>query len=349
MSATRKTYFIQQYLPENVCNGGIGTADLEKILLQNGVAAIFFPCHFEFTPKAKIVRLGFLLKALCTLPGDAVVFFQYPYYSGMTRLLLRLLQLFRKRIRLVCILADINGYKHNRPDVLQQEIALFRRFDYFIVHNSAMQQWLQEQVPGKPSVQLEFFDYLAPIPPVQSSQGYDIIFAGNLAESGFLEKLHEVTAQCSNIRFQVYGEPFPEKMQLSARVQYKGVLAPYELPAQIKASYGLIWDGAEVDSVAGSTGPYMRYISHHKLSLYILCGLPIVVWDQCGSAALVRKYNIGITIGNLYEIEAKIAAVSPSAYLDMQRNTRNLAEKIASGGCTASAYRQIMAMIAQES
>jgi len=348
MGVNRKTYFIQEYLLEKVFNVCLGNVDLEKMLLQHGVAAIFFPCHFEFTLKAKIIRFCFLLKTLFTLPKGAVVFFQYPYYSGMTKLLLMLLHLFHKSVRLVCILTDINGYKLNQPQVLQYEIQLFRRFHYFIVHNSAMQQWLNEYVPGKPSVQLEFFDYLAPIPPVQAAQGNDIIFAGNLAESGFLEKLHEVTERCRNISFQVYGGPYPDKMQQSERVQYKGIFEPYQLPAHIKASYGLIWDGEEVDSVSGSTGPYMRYISHHKLSLYILCGLPILVWDQCGAASLIRQYNIGITIGNLFEIEEKIAAVSPSSYLEMQRNTRQLAEKIASGGCITAAYRQILAMIQKE-
>ena len=86
----------------------------------------------------------------------------------------------------------------------------------------------------------------------------------------------------------------------------------------------------------------MQYISHHKLSLYILSGLPIIVYEKAGSAELIEKYGIGITISNLGEIKEKIDAISEERYLQMRENLRPLAQKIMSGGCLSEAISTIL-------
>ena len=43
--------------------------------------------------------------------------------------------------------------------------------------------------------------------------------------------------------------------------------------------WGLVWDGAKLDS--GDTGlDYERFNQPHKISLYLACGLPLIVWSE---------------------------------------------------------------------
>ena len=86
----------------------------------------------------------------------------------------------------------------------------------------------------------------------------------------------------------------------------------------------------------------MQYITHHKLSLYIISKLPIIVPATAASAPLIAKYNIGFAINNLFEIEDKIKRLSVEEYRQMQLNMDPLAEKISKGQCLGNAIDEIM-------
>ena len=134
-------------------------------------------------------------------------------------------------------------------------------------------------------------------------------------------------------------------MQRQQTIRYKGIVEPALLPCTIDGSFGLVWDGDGSFDLQDSFANYMQYISHHKLSLYILSGLPIIVYAKAGSAELIEKYNIGITINSLGEIKEKLDAVSEKSYLQMQENLRPLAQKIMSGRCLSEAISTILSEI----
>jgi len=95
----------------------------------------------------------------------------------------------------------------------------------------------------------------------------------------------------------------------------------------------------------GSLGHYMQYISHHKISLYILAGLPIIISQTAGAAPLVRQYQIGICVDSLEEIDQRINAISTSQYEQMIGNMKPLAKKIAMGDCLSAALERLISRI----
>jgi hypothetical protein len=208
-----------------------------------------------------------------------------------------------------------------------------------------MQRWLNEQVPGRTSAILNFFDFLASPAGKERNMDHTIAYAGNLSESDFLEKLPPFFPATGNTILYLYGKPAPAAWLLSERIVYKGAIEPYALPAIIEGAWGLIWDGDEADSIAGSFGHYMQYISHHKVSLYILSGMPIITYEQAGTAYLVKQYKIGITIKDLTELEEAIGKVTPAQYRQMCENTKSLAADIAAGNCLKNALHEILGNI----
>lgn len=340
----KRCYFIQEHLPEEIFHGSIGNMDVERVFLANRFEPIRFPFHHSFSLWAKMARMAFLVKCLFLLPQGAIVFFQHPLYAGMNKMLVKLLR-YRKSITIVCLIADINGLKHGNDTVLSKEIQQFSTYRYFIVHNEAMQQWLQAQVPHQRSAMIRFFDFLA-TPATQARANTRVIaFAGNLEKSGFLEKMDLVARHCPSLTFNLYGPNVTPAMQACKNVNYKGVVEPYALPQVLEGAFGLIWDGEGVEQPEGSMGHYMKYITHHKTSLYILSNLPIIVYEQAGAAALVKQYNIGITIRSLLEIEEKLNTLSDADYRQMCNNTRELARQISAGNCLSHALQEMLLMI----
>jgi hypothetical protein len=337
-----KKYFIQQYTQEEYMHGGIGGTDAEKILLAKGFEPVFFPYHNSFSFWAKISRLFFLLKMFSRIKKGSAVIFLFPVYAKMNKLLLK--RLVKKgNVQLICLIADINGLKDGDEKLLQKEIEFFKQFNFFIAHNEKMKQWLHQQVaPGCVVSSIDFFDFLTAPITFERSISFDIVFAGNLEKSKFLEELYLLNKEYPDLHFHLYGQGQTDTMLAQKNVTYHGAEKPYELPAKLKGSFGLLWDGDSINKPGGSLGHYMQYISHHKLSLYILSKLPVIVPATAASAPLIEKYRIGFAVNNLYEIEDKIKNISADEYRQMQTNMEPLAERISKGKCLGDAIDEII-------
>jgi len=322
-------------------HGGVGCSDAEKIFLTKGFEPVSFPYHHDFSVRAKVNRLIFLVKIFLRVEKGATVVFIHPVYAGMVKLLVRLL-LIRKNVKIVCFIVDIDGIKDGNSMLLGKEISFFRKIKYFILLNEKMGLWLRSKVPGIVFSKIDFHSFLAEPVLLAREKSFNIVFAGNLAKSHFLDQLHLLRNNRYSLHFNLYGPGQGENMTKQANVTYYGVEKPYDLPGKLQGSFGLLWDGDSIDGPAGSLGDYMQYISHHKLSLYILSNLPLIVPATAASAILVEKYNIGFAVNSLYEIEEKIKNLSQAEYRQMQINMQPLAEKISKGEFLAEAMDEIM-------
>jgi len=330
-----KRYFIRQYSYEDYLHGGIGYSDAEKIMQEAGYEPVELPAQTRFSLAAKLSRFFYILRMARRIPAGAVVVFIFPVYARMTKLLLRLL---RKRARLVCLVGDIDGIKDGDAALLQEEVEELKKYHLFIAHNAAMKAWLQQQTGKQQITVIEFFDFLAMPFTGNREQSSTIVFAGNLAKSPFITQLHKLPG----LHFNLYGPGVTEEAMAQDNISYFGIKKPYELPAFVQGGYGLLWDSYSIDEPAGSLGAYMPYISHHKLSLYILAGLPLIVPAIAASASLVTAYGIGITIHSLHEIEERVRDISPDQYQQMRQNMKPLAERISRGEGIKEALRQLL-------
>jgi hypothetical protein len=333
-------FFIQQYSADRFFHGGIGYADAEKILMQKNFEPILFPCYNNFSMGAKVNRLFYLLKVFSRVNKGSQVIFLFPVFAKMNQLLLRLLRL-KKGIKVICFIADIDGIKDGDKKLLEQEIIEFKRYRYFIVHNEAMRQWLLGHVSPTTIEPIEFFDFLANPFIKNRKKSKQIVFAGNLAKSEFLEKLFLLKSMMPELHFKLYGPGCSDVVSSQENVSYMGIEPPQELPVILEGSFGLVWDCDSIEVPGGSLGNYMGYISHHKLSLYILAGLPLIVPEMAASAPLVKMYQIGITINSLFEIEDRINSLPAEVYQQMQDNMRPLAKKISNGNCLGEAIDRL--------
>src|SRR5436190_22418522 len=103
-------FFIKQYSGGEYFHGGIGYADAETVLQQSNFEPIEFPYYKSFTVKAKCKRVLYLVRVFFKIRKGATVAFIFPAFATMTRLLVRLIE-FKRGIRIICFIADIDGIK----------------------------------------------------------------------------------------------------------------------------------------------------------------------------------------------------------------------------------------------
>lgn len=249
---------------------------------------------------------------------------------------------------MICLICDIDGLRDGDKQILQKEISMLRKYKYFIVHNTQMQKWLNMHVKDNRSVILNLFDFLASPELKKRSLSYTVVFAGNLSKSRFINKLDQLFESSPNLKFFIYGNKDGVISDSAENVSYKGVFEPYSLPSLTQGSFGLVWDGDSIEQCTGSYGSYLQLNSPHKLSFYILCGLPVIVWDKAATASFVTGNRIGITISSLFEMENKINAISETDYQNMRSNMHALANKISAGEYLKNAVKEIIEIIRKE-
>lgn len=278
--------------------------------------------------------------ALLRLKSKSTLLLQYPF-NKFYRYSLWGAKL--KNCEIVTLVHDVATLKARHLDP-SNEIALLSRSDKLIVHNDLMGQWFREQGCKTDLVNIEAFDYLhTPVVDVPKEEvNYEklrIVFAGNMGtKRSFIYDLDNVDDQ--HFTFYLYGvgfEPENVKNPKNTNLHYKGKFPANEVIDRIDGDFGLIWYGDSLDSCDGAIGQYLKYNNPHKLSLYILCGMPIVIWSKAAMAKFVTDNDIGITVDSLEDLPDAISKLTKQDIERMKAHATVLKDKLENGGYLSEA------------
>lgn len=231
------------------------------------------------------------------------------------------------------IVHDLPGLQFNNRDE-NAEIALLNNVDKLVVHNQSMKKWLMDNHVRTPMINLELFDYHNQAS-MQKNLDYKatVCFPGNLAKSRFLTKLS------LKHRIDIYGpnrlDSYPEC------VKYCGQYTPEELPKHLNENFGLIWDGDSIDTCSGTFGQYLKYNNPHKASLYLSTGIPVIIWNQAALAPLIKKYNMGICIDTLSDLDKYLDSINDQEYQVMKKNAEQFGKRLRKGYYTKHALERL--------
>lgn len=266
------------------------------------------------------------------------VILQYPFYfNKLYNYLLRHLII---QNHCVLFVHDIDSLRGSKRSSLKKEIDLLNHSAAIILHNSKMISYLQQHGLTTNCINLELFDYLLPgdIPKRQYSLGNEIVFAGNLAKSEFIESIPHKKIR---LQFNLFGNGLSDKAKNNPNIFYQGSFSPEEIPYKLYGSFGLVWDGNSLDTCSGDVGEYLKLNNPHKLSLYIAAGLPVIVWKQAAIAQIVDEYNIGFCVDSIQDISSKINSLNATDYSKYIKNIKKLQKLVITGYFTNRALDQV--------
>ena len=197
-------------------------------------------------------------------------------------------------------------------------------------------------------VRLELFDYIhASEKHASLNKPYDVVFSGGLGKekSEFLYRMDKLNP--SNYTLKLYGNGFnvADVEQEDSILDNQGVFSPDEFIDKIEGSFGLIWNGNALNECSCDFGKYLLYNNPHKTSLYLLCGLPVIVWKKAAIAKFIEKELIGITLNSLDELDALLANLKTEDYAIMISNVEKIKAKVASGHYLTQAIKKVVEMV----
>ena len=287
--------------------------------------------HSKFPVLRSLYKVVSHLGAIKHLHKGDNVWFMHPepllYFFYL--LILKIIQ--KKKCRVFFITMDLHYLLYKQD--MTKEIKLLNLSDLAILHAENMKN-LAIKYGAKSSLAcLNFFPYHTTDNMIETESLIEmkniVAFAGSLSNSDFLYDFLRMEFQ--NIRVRFYGfnanvdlTPYKDKF-------YMGKFEPNNVSA-IKAGWGLVWNGTSVDNLEGILGEYLKYNAPHKMSLYLVAGIPVITHKDCGLADIVEKEHLGIVVSSLREIDEKIASISVEEYQTIVNNARKKGEFIRKGG-----------------
>ena len=277
-----------------------------------------------------------LLFSLITIPKGSKIFIQYPMIDIR---FFKLISYFFSRYQVIALIHDLPSYRYDDVQKYSNtEISILNRLSAIIVHSESMKEVLKSDGVKTKMVVLGMFDYLLKDNQKCCFEPNSIVFAGALEKSLFLKQLH--TINLTGISFNLYGRNLPN-ISPDDNIRYNGSFLPDEI-STIKGEWGLLWDGISIDNCEGNFGNYLTLIAPHKFSLYVACGLKVIVWEKSAMAKFVKEKKLGIVVSSLNQISEKISSLSEIETKTMSDNIRALSKKIREGYMFSNAFDRIV-------
>ena len=343
----RRLCYISRTYYNQTSAGNKAKTDYEKVLHSMGAVSIGLPCKIDNNKfLAFFYNLASILIACSRIQKGDVIVLQYPvkkYFSFICKMA------HLKGAKTISLIHDLGSFRRKKLTI-PQEIARLDHSDCVIVHSERMRDWLLEHgIKAKLQI-LEIFDYLSDSQPVAGNDvpksPNRILFVGALS-SYHNDFLYKQANSPRSYDIVLYGSGL-ETEKLEGKVDYKGFVSSDELIATAEGEYGLAWYGSSLEGGSGALGEYLQYNAPHKMSLYIRCGLPIIVWEKAGLAPFVKKNNVGICISSLTELEDILPKISAGQYMEMKKNVLQIADKLSHGYYCFKAIKQACADLGVE-
>lgn len=333
--------------------GNKAKTDVEKIMESMDFRNIGLPQTISTNEVYSFLRtLAGVIVASFHLHKEDCLVLQYPvkkyftYICNMAHL---------RGTHVIVLIHDLGSFRR-KALTIKEEIDRLSHVDYIIAANCHMKRWLEEHGCKCPIGTQEVWDYLSSVPlDIRREQreessislekiGYSITYAGALSprKNSFL---YQVGTKLHSTRIYLYGKGFDvKKASGTEHFSCQGFLQSDELIAKIKGDFGLVWDGDSTMTCSGNFGEYLRYNNPHKTSLYLRCGLPVIIWNKAALADFVRENKVGLCIDSLDELEDVLKQVSPEEYSIMKANAMQMQAKLQSGYYIKQALNRALKM-----
>lgn len=339
-------YLITENNGDNNHAGSKARNDVEDILFNNGYKKLEVKKYKKSEGLKNKINIILNLtidwiKIFITIERKSTVIVQYPLESPkkLVNFYLNKVKLV-KNIRFVAIIHDLESLRFSRKSD-KSEIKFLNEYSSIICHNEKMKEYLiKNGINEKKLISLEVFDYLFKDSDklLSRNNNNEIVIAGNLSEekSPYVYLLNHIP---EGVKFNLFGPNF--KQYDSKNIEYIGQYPPEKLPYILKGNYGLVWDGNSINTCDGITGNYLKYNNPHKISLYIVSKLPVIVWKKSAMASFVEREQIGFTVSSLTEIGDIIKSISNDEYNKMINNLERLSKKLNDGYYLNNAIEKI--------
>ena len=330
-------YFINIKIVESNNASSKAVNDCNSILKEMGINPFTINIKKEGNKYIKKINNYLQINKIKKVPQGSTLIIQHPIYLNKRYIDIIKQAKETKNLHLIFIIHDLESLRRMFPDVLEDfeyvDKQMFEIADHIIAHNEEMKNYIiSKGVAADKIYTLKIFDYLTDTDITNKEIKYSktINIAGNLGvnKCKYIRGLNDID---KSININLYGLNFDKDTLDSQSINYKGAFPASEIPEQLNEGFGLVWDGESINGCTGHTGEYLKYNNPHKLSLYLVSGLPVVIWSKAAEAQFVIDNNVGIAVDTIEDFSAEFDSLSQEKYYEMVENAKKISYKLRHG------------------
>lgn len=322
-------YIWRHHIGSHVHGGTKAIKDVNTILLNAGWKTFY--TSSDGSPFNKLKGLLQSLFVLMSMARENVFFLQLPQYGFVKGLVTYFIL---RRFKTVVLLHDIDRLRHVKGGTSEH---IVHHADY-LISTGKLHEFLPPTKKLPHTVQLEAWDYLLTatreISVVQSGQ---VIYAGSM---GPRKSIGIFRPEVERIPLVLYGTLDEPEKKRSSDI-YKGAFNPDDPAIDIDVAWGLIWEGGREQHNALIGNDYEKINQPHKLSFYLACGIPVIVWSGAHIATYVREKKCGIVIATLADMQSSIAHITAAEFAQFRNNARAIGQRLREGRALRAALAQL--------
>lgn len=330
-------YYIKIQISESNNASSKAVNDCNQILDSHGVKPFYLKIKKQGNRYLKKINNYLELKKIERIDSGAVVFIPHPIYLNKKYIDVLKKAKQKRKLKLAFIIHDLDSIRKMFPEAAADfeyiDHTMYEIADFVIAHNESMKQYLiHEGVNSEKIFDLQIFDYLTEHDPEDKKVRYSktLNIAGNL-DTNKCKYIKELNNLDKTVNVNLYGLNFNKEILNSESIHYKGAFPADEIPMQLTEGFGLVWDGDSINGCTGNTGDYLRFNNPHKLSLYLVSGLPVIIWSKAAEASFVRKNNVGIVVDSVQDFSNAFDRLSEKQYNDMVENAKKISRGLRKG------------------
>lgn len=332
-----KRYYLEVSVDNSKDASSKAVKDCNQILKNLGFTSFQLNILRSGNKFIKKINNSFQMMKIYKISKNSLVIIPHPIYINKKYMEFIKNAKEKNNLVLVFLIHDLDSLRgmflDAKKDFEWLDNTMYEIADYIIAHNANMISYLIEKgVSRNKIINLKIFDYLTDlnIQKKEIKRSLTLNIAGNLdaKKSGYLEKLNYID---KDIHINLYGVNYSKSLLFSDSFIYKGSFSPEQIPNQLNEGFGLVWDGYDIDGCKGNTGEYLKYNNPHKLSLYLISGLPVIIWSYAAEADFVIKNKIGLAVDNISDIKDVYESLTEENYKEMVINVKKCAEKVSCG------------------
>lgn len=238
----------------------------------------------------------------------------------------------KKNAVIISLVEDIDILRNETEEkIFDREISRLGFAQVIISQNQVMSEWIAKYLKNNQIINLNILDFISKQVGIQnhSEKEWIVTYGGNLtfAQSGFIYKLPDFRG----LKFYVYGVNLKSD-ELPDNVSYKGNFEANECVNKLEGDWGLVWNGETLDIDEDNfKSRYYNYVCPHKLSMYLLCGMPVIVYEKSAMAKYVIDHDCGIVIKNVNQIPDELSQISDERYNSILKNVYKISRELADG------------------
>lgn len=323
--------------------GNKARTDIEAIMASLGYRNLALKQSVSHGGLKHFVRnLAGVLKQCALIQKGDIMVLQYPmkkYFTPVCHIA------HARGAKVVALIHDLGSFRR-KALTEEKEIRRLSNADLIIAHNAAMRRWLERRGCTAKVTELGIFDFLNHSRPAENHEpgaNYKVVYAGNLQrrKNSFLYSIKP-----QGWSMVLYGNGFEASEAAgSENIDYRGFANPSDLIKDAGGDFGLVWDGDSTQECSGAYGEYLRVNNPHKTSLYIRCGLPVIIWKEAALAPFIEREGLGITVGSLEELHDILPSITPDRYREMRRRVLAIGERLANGKYAGAALLRASALL----